>query len=130
MTGFRRVVAAVLLACAAAAWAQYPARPVRLVSPTSPGGAPDIAARTLADKLAQALGQPVVVENRIGSNGNIAAELVARSPADGHTLLLGMDSLFVINPHVYGRMPIDDASLRGFINQGAGTSARNRRTSS
>ena len=107
MTGFRRVVAAVVLACAAAAWAQYPARPVRLVSPTSPGGAPDIAARTLADKLGPALGQPVVVENRIGSNGNIAAELVARSPADGHTLLLGMDSLFVINPHVYGRMPID-----------------------
>jgi tripartite-type tricarboxylate transporter receptor subunit TctC len=107
VTGFPRLVAAALLACAAAAWAEYPSRPVRLVSPTSPGGAPDIAARTLADKLGPALGQPVVVENRIGSNGNIAAELVARSPADGHTLLLGQDSLFVINPHVYARMPID-----------------------
>jgi tripartite-type tricarboxylate transporter receptor subunit TctC len=104
---FPHLVAVVALACAAAAWAQYPSRPVRLVSPTSPGGAPDIAARTLADKLGPALGQPVVVENRIGSNGNIAAELVARSSPDGHTLLLGQDSLLVINPHVYGRMPID-----------------------
>ncbi len=107
MTGLSRLVAAALLACAAAAGAEYPSRPVRIVSPTSPGGAPDIVARTLADKLGPALGQPVVVENRVGSNGNIAAELVARSPADGHTLLLGMDSLFVINPHLYARMPID-----------------------
>jgi len=107
VTGLSRLVAAALLACAAAAGAEYPSRPVRLVSPTSPGGAPDIVARTLADKLGPALGQPVVVENRVGSNGNIAAELVARSPADGHTLLLGMDSLFVINPHLYARMPID-----------------------
>ena len=107
MRDVARLAAAALLVCAAAAWAQYPTRPVRLVSPTSPGGAPDIAARTLADKLTSALGQPVVVENRIGSNGNLAAELVARSPADGHTLLLGQDSLFVINPHLYVRMPID-----------------------
>ena len=107
MRGLARLVAVALLVCATAAGAQYPSRPVRLVSPTSPGGAPDIAARTLADKLTPALGQAVVVENRIGSNGNLAAELVARSPADGHTLLLGQDSLFVINPHVYARMPID-----------------------
>ena len=74
---------------------------------TAPGGAPDIAARALADRLGPALGQPVVVENRAGSNGNIGAELVARSAPDGHTLLLGQDSIFVINPHLYGRMPID-----------------------
>ena len=102
-----RLVAAALLACAAAAWAQYPSRPVRLVVATAPGGAPDIAARALADRLGPALGQPVVVENRAGSNGNIGAELVARSVPDGHTLLLGQDSIFVINPHLYGRMPID-----------------------
>jgi tripartite-type tricarboxylate transporter receptor subunit TctC len=103
----RLVAAALLVGAAAATWAQYPSRPVRLVCATSPGGAPDIAARTLADKLGPALGQPVVVENRAGSNGNIGAELVARSPADGHALLLGQDSIFVINPHVYGRMPVD-----------------------
>jgi tripartite-type tricarboxylate transporter receptor subunit TctC len=104
---FARAVAAALLACAAAAWAEYPSRPVRLVCATSPGGAPDIAARTLAEKLGPALRQPVVVENRSGSNGNIGAELVARSAADGHTLLLGQDSIFVVNPHVYARMPVD-----------------------
>ena len=102
-----RLVAAALLACAAAAWAQYPSRPVRLVVATAPGGAPDIAARALAERLGPALGQPVVVENRAGSNGNIGAELVARSAPDGHTLLLGQDSIVVINPHLYGRMPID-----------------------
>ena len=107
MSAFPRLVAVALLACATAAWGQYPSHPVRLVSPTSPGGAPDIAARIVAEKLSPALGQPVVVENRIGSNGNIAAELVARSAPDGHTLLLGQDSLFVINPHLYARMPID-----------------------
>jgi len=107
VSAFPRLVAVALLACATAAWGQYPSHPVRLVSPTSPGGAPDIAARIVAEKLSPALGQPVVVENRIGSNGNIAAELVARSAPDGHTLLLGQDSLFVINPHLYARMPID-----------------------
>ena len=107
MIACARAVAAALFACAATAWADYPSRPVRLVCATSPGGAPDIAARTLADKLGPALGQPVVVENRSGSNGNIGAELVARSAADGHTLLLGQDSIFVINPHVYARMPVD-----------------------
>jgi tripartite-type tricarboxylate transporter receptor subunit TctC len=107
VTACRLVAAALLIGAAAATWAQYPSRPVRLVCSTSPGGAPDIAARTLADKLGPALGRPVVVENRAGSNGNIAAELVARSPADGHTLLLGQDSIFAINPHVYARMPVD-----------------------
>ena len=103
-----RVALAVLAAAVAtAAAAQYPSRPVRVIVSTAPGGAPDIAARVLAEKLAPSLGRPVVVENKTGSNGNIAAELVAKSPPDGHTLLLGADSLFVINPHLYSRMPID-----------------------
>jgi len=103
-----RVALAVLAAAVAtAAAAQYPSRPVRVIVSTAPGGAPDIAARVLAEKLAPSLGRPVVVENKTGSNGNIAAELVAKSPPHGHTLLLGADSLFVINPHLYSRMPID-----------------------
>src|SRR5260370_14424406 len=88
-------------------WAQYPARPIRLLVPIPPGGGPDIVARLIAPKLGDALGQPVVVENRVGWNGNLAGELVARSPADGYTLLLGMDSLMVINPHLYAKMPFD-----------------------
>jgi tripartite-type tricarboxylate transporter receptor subunit TctC len=89
------------------ALAQYPSRPIRLLVPFPPGGGPDIVGRILAPKLSDALGQPVVVENRVGGNGNVAGEAVARSPADGHTLLLGNDSLFVINPHLYKQMPFD-----------------------
>jgi tripartite-type tricarboxylate transporter receptor subunit TctC len=64
-------------------------------------------ARVLADRLSPLLGQPVVVENRPGSNGNIAMELVARSAPDGHTLAMCADSMIVINPHLYAKMPID-----------------------
>src|SRR5262245_19085287 len=87
--------------------AQYPSRPIRLLAGFPPGGGPDIVARLLAPKLSEALGQPVVVENRVGSTGTIAGEAVAKSPPDGHTLLLGHDGLFVINPHLYKEMPID-----------------------
>ncbi len=87
--------------------AQYPSRPIRLLVPIPPGGGPDIVARLIAPKLGDALGQPVVVENRVGGNGNLAGELVAKSPSDGYTLLLGMDSLMVINPHLYAKMPFD-----------------------
>ena len=84
--------------------AQYPTRAVRIVVPIPPGGAPDIAARVIGDKLSGSLGQPVVIENRAGSNGNIAGDLVAHSTPDGYTLLLGMDSLIAINPHLYPKM--------------------------
>src|SRR5437899_5532374 len=88
-------------------FAQHASRPIRLLVGFPPGGGPDIVARLLASKLAEALGQPVVVENRVGSTGTIAGEAVARSPADGHALLVGQDGLFVINPHLYKQMPID-----------------------
>ncbi len=94
------------LVCGGAA-AQYPARPIRLLAPIPPGGGPDIVARLIAPKLTDALGQPAVVENRVGGNGTLAGELVAKSPPDGYTLLVGMDSLMVINPHLYGKMPFD-----------------------
>jgi tripartite-type tricarboxylate transporter receptor subunit TctC len=104
----RRVAAALLVSLLAhTTAAQYPSRPIRLLVPIPPGGGPDIVARLIAPKLGDALGQPVVVENRVGGNGNLAGELVAKSPADGYTLLLGMDSLMVINPHLYATMPFD-----------------------
>ncbi len=90
-----------------AASAQYPSRPIRLLVPIPPGGGPDIVARLIAPKLGDALGQPIVVENRVGGNGTVAGELVVKSPPDGYTLLLGMDSLMVINPHLYAKMPFD-----------------------
>jgi tripartite-type tricarboxylate transporter receptor subunit TctC len=96
-----------LLCFASSAVAQYPARPIKIVVTIPPGGAPDITARLLGQKISQGVGQPVVVENRPGANGNTAADVVAKSPADGYTLLLGADSLITINPHLYARMPID-----------------------
>jgi len=91
----------------ACVFADYPTKPIRLVVSVPPGGAPDVVARVLGEKLAQAFAQPVVVDNRVAANGNVAVELVAKSAPDGHTLLLGQDSIFVVNPHIYKRMPVD-----------------------
>jgi len=104
----KRIVSVALAALfAAPALAQYPARPVRMIVSIPPGGAPDIAARVLGQRLSESIGQQVVVDNRPGSNGNIAAEIVAKSAPDGHTLGLFADSLITINPHVYAKMPVD-----------------------
>jgi len=106
-----RLLGVAAAALALAAWtgalAQYPSRPVKIVVSIPPGGAPDLAARVIGQKLSEIVGQPVVVENRPGANGNSAAEMVARSAPDGHTLMLAADSLITINPHLYARMPID-----------------------
>jgi tripartite-type tricarboxylate transporter receptor subunit TctC len=93
--------------CATAAWAQFPNRTIKIMVTIPPGGAPDIAARLLAQKLTENLGQAVVVENRTGANGNVAGDLVAKSAPDGYTLLLGADSLIAINPHIYAKMTYD-----------------------
>jgi tripartite-type tricarboxylate transporter receptor subunit TctC len=104
----RRLLLLLLIAALARdALAQYPTRPIRLFVGFPPGGGPDIVARILAPKLADALGQPVVVENRVGGTGTLAGEAAAKSPPDGHALLVGHDGLFVINPHLYKQMPID-----------------------
>ena len=102
------VAAAVLCSAASVASAQsFPNRPIRIIVSFPPGGATDVIARTVGAPLGQRLGQNVVVDNRPGSNGNISAELAANARPDGHTLLLGSDSLFGINPHLYSRMPVE-----------------------
>ena len=99
-----KIRAIVLLALfSTAALAQ---RPITILVPIPPGGAPDIAARVVAAKLSENIGQPVVVENRAGANGNIATDLVAKAAPDGHTLGLLADSQITINPHLY-KMPLD-----------------------
>jgi tripartite-type tricarboxylate transporter receptor subunit TctC len=85
----------------------YPSRAITIIVPIPPGGAPDIAARVIAQKLSENVGQPVVVENRVGANGNIANEFVAKAAPDGYTLGLLADSQIAINPHLYKKMPID-----------------------
>ncbi|HEX7890636.1 MAG TPA: tripartite tricarboxylate transporter substrate binding protein [Ramlibacter sp.] len=111
----RHLVGAVVLGTAVAASAQqaYPARAIKVVVPVNPGGAPDVAARVVGQALSEALQQPVVVDNKPGSNGNIAGELVARSAPDGYTLLLAPDSSIVVNPHLYPKMPFD--SLKDLV---------------
>jgi tripartite-type tricarboxylate transporter receptor subunit TctC len=101
------------LLLAGAAWGQaYPARPVRVLVPFPPGGAPDLVARTLSQRLQDRLGQPFVIENRTGAGGNIAAEAVAKAAPDGYTLLSTSDGPLVINPAVYKEMPFN--TLRDF----------------
>ncbi len=98
----------VLLALASAADAQsWPSKPIRIISPYPPAGANDLLARIIAPKLSEQLGQPVVVENRAGATGNIGAELVAKAPADGYTLLMGQAGNLTINISLMAKMPFD-----------------------
>jgi tripartite-type tricarboxylate transporter receptor subunit TctC len=82
----------------------YPSKPVRIIVGTSPGGSPDVFARFIAQKMSESWGA-VVVENRIGANGNIAAEMVARSEPDGYTAYFTDSATWAINPHVYSKVP-------------------------
>ncbi|NKE46513.1 tripartite tricarboxylate transporter substrate binding protein [Roseomonas frigidaquae] len=106
----RALLGAAALPLAAPALAQegFPNRPLRLVVGYTPGGATDTSARAIAPKLGEVLGQPVIVENRPGAGSNIASEVVARSPADGHTLLLATLGALVVSPMVM-RLPVDPA---------------------
>jgi len=112
-TGFFAAIAAaaVALALALAASAQapsaYPSRPVKLVIPFPPGGPLDIVGRAIAQKLSEAWGQSVVVDNRPGAGGNIGADVVAKSAPDGYTILMGALSTHAVNPSLYAKMPYD-----------------------
>ncbi|MFD0668675.1 tripartite tricarboxylate transporter substrate binding protein [Ramlibacter sp. MAHUQ-53] len=108
----RRLALASLAAAAFApgAWAQaaaWPTKPVRILVPFAPGGTTDILARALAPELSKAFGQSFVVENRGGAGGNIGAEQVAKSPADGYTLLMGTVGTHGINRALYDKLPYD-----------------------
>jgi len=86
---------------------EYPAKPVRFIAPYPPGGSSDVLARVIAQKLTDALGRQVVVENRPGATGNIGHELAARSTPDGYTLLLTTKSQMVNNPYLFKKLPFD-----------------------
>lgn len=91
---------------AAQAW---PTKPVRFIVPFAPGGTTDILARILAERLSESLGQQFVVENRAGAGGNIGADLAAKAPADGYTILMSTPGPSAINQYIYSKMPYDTA---------------------
>ena len=105
------------LAAAPAALAQgataFPTKPITIIVSVSAGGSIDTIARTLAEELAKSLGQPVIVENRPGANGNLAAQAVARAAPDGYTLLATGGSTLNLNPHLYKQLPFD--SIKSFV---------------
>ena len=103
----------VLLVMAAPSLAQpYPSKPIRFIVPFAPGGGTDLLARMLSRQLIDSLGQPVVVDNRPGAGGVIGAEIAARAPADGYTIVLGSPGPLTINPNLLAKMPYD--TLRDF----------------
>jgi len=95
----------------------YPTKSVRIVVGFAPGGASDIVARLLQPELQKRLGQPILIDNRPGANGNIANDVVARADADGYTLLLGNPGPLVFNPFLYKQVPVDPAKAFAPISQ-------------
>ena len=105
----RKVVLLLAAVCclAASAHAQYPVKPIRLIVPFAPGGPSDLLGRIVGQKLAEAWGQQVVIENRTGANGIVGVELAARSPPDGHTLVMGTNGTHGINAALFSKLPYD-----------------------
>jgi tripartite-type tricarboxylate transporter receptor subunit TctC len=108
----RRSVLAALAAGALTPWGvraqgQWPNRPIRILVPFAAGISPDIVARMVGEPLSRALGQPVIVENRAGAAGMIGAEAAAKSPGDGYTIFMTVESLVGVIPHVYSKLPYD-----------------------
>ena len=100
-------LAAMVVTAAPALGQAYPTKPIRIVAPSTPGDAPDVIARLVADKLSVALGQQVVVDNKPGAGGVVGSESVAKSPADGYTLIMGNAGSHGINAAVYSKLPYD-----------------------
>jgi tripartite-type tricarboxylate transporter receptor subunit TctC len=112
--GFRRTACCLVVLLALAAFAQcqsfaqdYPNRPIRLIVGGPAGGVADIRARWVAERLNAALGKSIVVDNRAGAGGNIGAELAAKSPRDGYTLIIVHQGTLALNPHIYKRVGYD-----------------------
>jgi tripartite-type tricarboxylate transporter receptor subunit TctC len=101
----RLALGALFLAANPALAQTYPERPIKIIVPFGPGGATDVLARTLGQKLSDTWGQPVVIENRTGAGGNIGADLVAKATPDGYTLLMGAIGTNAVNQFIYAKMP-------------------------
>jgi tripartite-type tricarboxylate transporter receptor subunit TctC len=117
ITAFRMVLALLVASASPLAVAQdgYPNKPVRFVNNFPAGGPSDLLARSVAAVLQETLKQSFVVENKAGAAGNIGATEVARAPADGYTVLFGIDTTFTVNPHLYANMPFKRTDLKPLV---------------
>ena len=116
----RFALAGIAMLCALAngtalAQGAWPTRPVRFINSFPPGGPSDIIARSIADVLQAQFKQPFVVDNKAGASGNIGTDYVAKSPADGYTVLIGIDTTVTVNPHIYKSLPFKPADLRPLV---------------
>ena len=110
MSAIRIILAALVIVgfgAVPASAQSYPAKPIRIIVPTSPGGITDTLARALAQRLTESFGQQVIVENRPGGAGHLGMEFVAKSPPDGYTLVVAADASYVVNPHLYSKLSYD-----------------------
>ncbi len=113
MTSYRATLASAVcflgfaLPFAAAAQDAYPTRPVTIVVPFPAGGSADLNARTVAERLSAALGQPFIVENKAGAGGNVGTAFVSKAPADGYTLLMSNSGALTVNPHLFAQVGYD-----------------------
>ena len=103
------LIAAALCAAPAAALAQYPTKPIHIIVPSAPGDGSDLTARLISDKLSAALGQPVIVDNKLGAGGVVGTEYAARQPADGYTLIMANAGSHSINAALYSKLSYDPA---------------------
>jgi tripartite-type tricarboxylate transporter receptor subunit TctC len=106
---------ALLAGNSAAQTPAWPSKSVKFINPFPPGGPSDILSRAVGDALQKQFNQPFVVENKPGAAGNIGADLVAKAPADGHTVLWGIDTTFTVNPHIYKNLPFKNADLKPLV---------------
>ncbi len=112
LAGLPLAAALVLHAPALRAQEAYPSKPVKFINSFPPGGPSDMLARSVAEVLQSSLKQPFIVDNKPGASGNIGTDLVAKSPADGYTVLIGIDTTFTVNPHIYKSMPFKPGDLK------------------
>ena len=118
MAGWRAFLAFICLVAGAAEAPAYPTRPITIIVPAAPGGVSDSLARAVGQRLSEVWNQQVIVENRGGANHQIGAAQVAKAPPDGHMLMLGAETIFVINPSLYSRLPYavkDFAPVTGLV---------------
>jgi tripartite-type tricarboxylate transporter receptor subunit TctC len=116
--GWRAFLAFICIVIGVADAQAYPTRPITIIVPAAPGGVSDSLARAVGQRLQETWGQQVVVENRGGANHQIGAAQVAKAPSDGHMLMLGAETIFVINPSLYNRLPYavkDFAPVTGLV---------------